>query len=97
MTKDVGTGNAIYFTGSFVEGEGWSKAIQGDYDSANGSWFLEVTPPSGGEFIWKTLKGSWVAPGESITKAEDNFPGLTWEGGGDHDQTNLHPPFNGGF
>jgi glycogen operon protein len=97
MTKDVGPGNAIYFTGSFVEGEGWSKAIQGDYDSANGSWFLEVTPPSGGEFIWKTLKGSWVAPGESITKAEDNFPGLTWEGGGDHDQTNLHPPFNGGF
>jgi len=94
MTKDVGDGFGVYFSGTFVEGENWSKAIQGDYDSANGSWFLEVTPPSGGNFEWKTLKGTYIA--DNGTALIDGS--LTWESGSDnHNQGNLHPGFNGGF
>ena len=92
MTKDVGDGNELYFTGNFVEGNEWKTAIRGTWTDGN-VWEVEVTPPSGGNFEWKTLKGTYIA--DNGTALIDGS--LTWESGSDHNQGNLHPGFNGGF
>lgn len=94
MTKDVGDGFGVYFSGTFVEGENWSKAICGTWTTGN-VWEVEVTPPSGGNFEWKTLKGTYIA--DNGTALIDDNDSLTWESGSDHNQGNLHPGFNGGF
>ncbi|ULQ60609.1 hypothetical protein K7I13_04835 [Brucepastera parasyntrophica] len=93
MTKDVGFGNALYFTGSYNEGSNWTVATRGTYDDA-GYWHVTVTPPSGGNFEWKVLKGTY----DLGTSVNSPFSGMTWESGTtNHDQSNLHPSFNGGF
>ena len=92
MTKDVGHGNELYFTGNFVEGNEWKTAIRGTWTTDN-VWEVEVTPPSGGSFEWRVLLGNSEHP----TPVTIDGAGLTWENGNNHDQTNLHPPFNGGF
>lgn len=92
MTKDVGDGFGVYFSGNFVEGENWSKAICGTWTTDN-VWEVEVTPPSGGNFEWKTLKGTYID--DNGTALIDDS--LTWERGSNHNQGNLHPGFTWGF
>ena len=57
-TKDVGSGNAVYFTGAFDEAENWKKAVRGEWSDGN-VWKATVTITEGQSFDWKALKGSW--------------------------------------
>lgn len=57
-TKDVGSGNAVYFTGAFDEAENWTKAVRGEWSDGN-VWKATITTTEGQSFDWKALKGSW--------------------------------------
>lgn len=57
-TKDVGSGNAVYFTGAFDEAANWTKAVKGTWSAGN-VWKVTVTATEGQSFDWKALKGSW--------------------------------------
>ncbi|MBQ5646260.1 MAG: chitobiase/beta-hexosaminidase C-terminal domain-containing protein, partial [Treponema sp.] len=57
-TKDVGSGNAVYFTGAFDEAENWKKAVRGEWSDGN-VWKATVTITEGQSFDWKALKGAW--------------------------------------
>ena len=57
-TKEVGSGNAVYFTGAFDEAENWKKAVRGKWSDGN-VWKATVTITEGQSFDWKALKGSW--------------------------------------
>lgn len=82
MTKDVGYGNSLYFTGSTGSLSNWGGGIEGTWTTGD-VW--EVTIEDPGTFEWKVRKG----PSDSS--------GVDWESGSNHDETNLHPSFNGGF
>ena len=71
-------GNAIYFFGSFVEGNNWATPIRGEY--SNGGWTVTVTVPDSGSFEWKTAKGSYEDQNASKTWSTNNnckYPGTT--------------------
>ena len=78
-TKDVGYGNAVYFTGSFNEGNSWNTAIRGS--CTNNVWTVNVT---GSSFEWKALIGSYDW-GESVTVK--NYSNWSWEA----DPNNSYP------
>ena len=81
---DVGMGNAVYFFGSFVEGNNWNTPVRGEY--SNGSWSVTVTVPDSGSFEWKTAKGSYEnQSGDKIWSSNQNckYP----------DQTSVTPNF----
>ena len=78
-TKDVGYGNAVYFTGSFNEGNSWNTAIRGS--CTNNVWTVYVT---GSSFEWKALIGSYDW-GESVTVK--NYSNWSWEA----DPNNSYP------
>ncbi len=70
-TKDVGMGNAVYFTGAFDEAENWTKAVKGTWTEGN-VWKVSVTATEGIGFEWKALKGSNA---EDVVTIEGN----SWE------------------
>ena len=78
-TKDVGYGNAVYFTGSFNEGNSWNTAIKGN--CTNNVWTVNVT---GSSFEWKALIGSYEW-GESVTVKD--YSNWSWEA----DPNNSYP------
>lgn len=82
MTKDVGMGKSIFFTGNCSALTNWGGGIEGTWTAGN-VW--TVTIPDPGNFKWKVRKGDTGGTGNQ------------WESGSDHDQNNLHPAFNGGF
>ncbi|WP_198411247.1 alpha-amylase domain-containing protein [Marinimicrobium alkaliphilum] len=82
MTKDVGYGHSLYFTGSPSILTSWGGGVEGTWTVGN-VW--EVSIPDPGNFEWKTRRGP------------AGTAGVDWEGGGNHNQNNLHPTFNGGF
>lgn len=82
MTKDVGYGFSLFFTGSSAELTNWGGGIEGTWTSGH-VW--EVTIPDPGNFEWKTRKGPTGGSGQD------------WESGSNHNQSNLHPSFHGGF
>ena len=82
MTKDVGFGNSLFFTGSVEALGNWSNCVQGTWTPGN-VWELTIADP--GAFEWKTRLG------------QTNGQCQQWESGGNHNQDNLHPHFNGGF
>lgn len=79
---DAGMGNAIFFTGTFVEGKNWSQAVRGTWTSGN-VWKVTVTVPSSGQFEWKAQKGSYNNGATTSTS------GLTWESGSNHTQDTI--------
>lgn len=81
-TKDVGSGNAVYFTGAFDEAENWKKAVRGDWSDGN-VWKATVTITEGQSFDWKALKGSWS--NETIVPITGN--GWEWQ----PDPNNTYP------
>ena len=70
-TKDVGMGNAVYFTGAFDEAANWTKAVKGTWSAGN-VWKVTVTATEGQSFDWKALKG---ADGAATVLIEGN----SWE------------------
>ena len=58
VTNDCGSGNAMFFTGTFTEAETWTIAVRGTWSSGN-VWKATVTVPSSGTFMWKALKGNY--------------------------------------
>ncbi len=70
-----GFGQAVYFTGSFNEGNSWTTAVRGSYDNG---WFAEVTSSS--SFEWKALTGNYDL-GEIVPVSGY---GLVWENGENH-------------
>ena len=58
VTNDCGSGNAMFFTGTFTEAETWTIAVRGTWSSGN-VWKATVTVPSSGTFMWKALKGTY--------------------------------------
>lgn len=83
MTKDVGSGNAIFFTGSLPGLTNWGTGVQGTWTTGN-VWTLTIADP-GVAFEWKVRKGTTGGAGN------------LWESGANHNQANLWPAFNGGF
>lgn len=71
-----GYGQAVYFTGTFYEGNNWSYAIRGTYDNG---WYADVS--STNSFEWKALTGSYDL-GEVVGISAQ----LTWESGENHVQ-----------
>lgn len=72
-----GYGSAVYFTGTFNEGNDWTVAVRGSY---NNGWYANVTASE--DFEWKALTGSYDL-GEKVT----DFSALTWESGENHTST----------
>ena len=58
VTNNCGSGNAMFFTGTFTEAEAWTIAVRGTWSSGN-VWKATVTVPSSGTFMWKALKGTY--------------------------------------
>jgi hypothetical protein len=83
MTKDVGVGNSVFFSGSVPALTNWGTGTQGTWTTGN-TWVKTITNP-GVAFQWKTEKGATGGAGS------------TWEAGSNHDQSNLWPAFNGGY
>ena len=79
LIEDVGSGNAVYFTGSFDEGSNWATAVRGIWDSSINGWYTTVT---GSSFEWKTMTGNYDL-GESVTT---NTSGLEWASGANKTQ-----------
>ena len=76
ITSDLnpGYGKAVYFTGSFNEGNEWATAIRGSYDNG---WYADVNSSS--DFEWKALTGDY-----SLGSVVTDFYALTWEDGDNH-------------
>ena len=70
---NAGYGNALYFTGSFTEGNSWTTAVRGTW-SAGDVWTATVSVPAAGSFEWKVMKGSYSL-GSSVSTSAG---GLTW-------------------
>lgn len=79
----VGYGSAVYFTGSFTEGNNWSVAVRGSYDSSLSKWTCTVTSSSG-SFEWKCLTGSY-----SLGATTGTSSGLTWDSGSNKTQADA--------
>ena len=79
-TKDVGSGNAVYFTGAFDEAENWTKAVRGTWSDGN-VWSVNVT---GSSFEWKALVGTYDW-GETVTISSQSA--WQWES----DPNNSYP------
>lgn len=77
---NVGQGNAIYITGSFVEGNEWKTGIHCTWNTGN-VWKATVTVPASEKFEWKALKG--VDKQGNIS----DFTGVTWQ----PDPNNVYP------
>lgn len=82
MTKDVGMGNSLFFTGSPAVLTSWGGGVQGRWTAGN-VWTVSV--PNPGNFQWKVRRGT------------TSGSGVDWESGSNHTQANLWPAFNGGF
>lgn len=82
MTKDVGYGYSVYFTGSPGYLTSWGGGVAGRWTAGN-VWTLDI--PAQGNFEWKVRKGPTTGTGNQ------------WESGANHNQANLWPAFNGGF
>lgn len=80
VTNDCGSGNAMFFTGTFTEAETWTIAVRGTWSSGN-VWKATVTVPSSGTFTWKALKGTYSS---TETVAID---GNTWTWQNDPDNS----------
>ena len=70
-----GYGQAVYFTGTFDQGNSWTTAVRGFYDNG---WYADVTAAS--SFEWKALTGSYEL-GEEVSIAGSS---LVWESGANH-------------
>lgn len=70
---DAGYNNALFFTGTFSEGNSWTTAVRGTWTTGN-VWTATVTVPSSGSFEWKVMKGSYSLGSSVSTSAS----GLTW-------------------
>lgn len=70
-----GFGQAVFFTGSFVEGQDWTYAIRGSYDNG---WYADVS--AGSDFEWKALTGSYDLGDKIMISLSD----LVWEAGENH-------------
>ncbi len=79
-TRDAGSGNGVFFTGTFEEGQTWTIAVRGTWTTGN-VWKATVTVPSSGTFVWKALQGtySW---GESVTISTQRD--WSWQAGDNH-------------
>ncbi len=78
-TKDVGSGNAVYFAGTFEEASNWTYVVRGTWNTGN-VWTADVTVPSSGSFEWKALQYTY----SSETTISQPTSGATWESGGNH-------------
>ena len=72
-----GYGQAVYFTGTFDEGNSWTTAVRGSYDNG---WYLNVH--SSVNFEWKALTGDYNL-GQTVSISNS----LTWESGENHHET----------
>ena len=82
VTYDCGSGNAMYFTGTFTEAETWTIAVRGTWSSGN-VWKATVTVPSSGTFMWKALKGTYSST-ETVAIDGNTW---TWQ----NDPNNSYP------
>lgn len=71
------------FTGSFVEGQNWTKAVRGTWSDGD-VWKATVTVPSSGSFKWKPKKGTYVSS-EIVNEGEVSewypYDDMTYPGG----------------
>ena len=82
VTNDCGSGNAMFFTGTFTEAEAWTIAVRGTWSSGN-VWKATVTVPSSGTFMWKALKGTYSST-ETVAIDGNTW---TWQ----NDPNNSYP------
>lgn len=82
VTNDCGSGNAMFFTGTFTEAETWTIAVRGTWSSGN-VWKATVTVPSSGTFMWKALKGTYSSS-ETVAIKGNTW---TWQ----NDPNNSYP------
>lgn len=82
VTNDCGSGNAMFFTGTFTEAETWTIAVRGTWNSGN-VWKATVTVPSSGTFMWKALKGTYSST-ETVAIDGNTW---TWQ----NDPNNSYP------
>ena len=82
VTNDCGSGNAMFFTGTFTEAETWTIAVRGTWSSGN-VWKATVTVPSSGTFMWKALKGTYSST-ETVPIKGNTW---TWQ----NDPNNSYP------
>lgn len=82
VTNDCGSGNAMFFTGTFTEAEAWTIAVKGTWSSGN-VWKATVTVPSSGTFMWKALKGTYSST-ETVAIKGNTW---TWQ----NDPNNSYP------
>ncbi|MEE1267516.1 MAG: alpha-amylase family glycosyl hydrolase [Treponema sp.] len=82
VTNDCGSGNAMFFTGTFTEAETWTIAVRGTWSSGN-VWKATVTVPSSGTFTWKALKGTYSST-ETVAIDGNTW---TWQ----NDPNNSYP------
>lgn len=83
-SDQVNVGRGVYFTGTFSEGNAWSTAVRGTYDSSLSKWTCTVTTTSE-SFEWKCLTGDYSL-GESVTISAG---GLTWDSGSNKSQSDA--------
>lgn len=79
MTSDLnpGYGKAVYFTGTFEEGNDWTVAVRGTYEDGQWSYTVNTHRKS---FEYKALIGDWDE-GPVVTV---EFPGLRKLGKAEH-------------
>lgn len=82
VTNDCGSGNAMFFTGTFTEAEAWTIAVRGTWSDGN-VWKATVTVPSSGTFMWKALKGTYSSS-ETVAIKGNTW---TWQ----NDPNNSYP------
>lgn len=82
VTNDCGSGNAMFFTGTFTEAETWTIAVRGTWSNGN-VWKATVTVPSSGTFMWKALKGTYSST-ETVAIKGNTW---TWQ----NDPNNSYP------
>lgn len=82
VTYDCGSGNAMYFTGTFTEAETWTIAVKGTWSTGN-VWKATVTAPSTGTFKWKALKGTYSSSDTVVIDGNT----WTWQ----NDPNNSYP------
>ena len=90
MTKNVGVGYSLFFSGSCTSLTSWGTGVQGTWTTGN-IWVLTVSVPAGQDLQWKVRDGTTGGTGN------------TWESGSNHDIPNptnggvYTATFNGGF
>ena len=89
MLKDVGYGNALFFTGNVASLTNWGTGIQGTW--ATGNYWSVTIPNPGTQLEFKVRKGTYGGAGS------------TWESGNNHvisspvDGQTYTATFQGGF